>query len=243
MTNTLLLGAGSDIAVSLAYVLAAQKHNLLLAARNLEHLKEIAADLRIRHQVETHCLAFDALDYQSHAQFYCDLPLKPDVAICAFGYLGDQEIAMRDFKEAQKILASNFIGAVSILNVVAADFAQRQSGTIVGISSVAGDRGRQSNYLYGSAKAGFSAYLSGLRNRMFSSNVHVLTVKPGFVRTKMTANLQLPPVVTASPEQVAKNIYKALRRKHNILYSLWMWKYIMLIINSIPEFIFKKLRL
>jgi short-subunit dehydrogenase len=108
---------------------------------------------------------------------------------------------------------------------------------------VAGDRGRQSNYIYGSAKAAFTTYLSGLRNRLAKSNVHVLTVKPGFVRTKMTANLPLPGPVTAKPEQVATDVFRAFQKGGNELYTLWMWRYLMFIIRNIPEPIFKRLSL
>ena len=126
---------------------------------------------------------------------------------------------------------------------MANDFEQRRSGTIVGISSVAGDRGRASNYIYGSAKAGLSAYLSGLRNRLAKSNVHVLTVKPGFVRTKMTADLPLPGPVTAKPERVANDIFSAAHRQSNEIYTLSIWRPLMFVIRNIPETIFKRLNL
>jgi decaprenylphospho-beta-D-erythro-pentofuranosid-2-ulose 2-reductase len=152
-------------------------------------------------------------------------------------------LARTDFEEVQKTIQVNFTGAVSILNIVANDFEQRGKGSIIGISSVAGDRGRQSNYIYGSAKAGFTAYLSGLRNRLAKSGVHVMTVKPGFCRTKMTENLQLPAALTAEPDQVAHSVFQGLDQKHNVVYTLWMWRWIMLIIRMIPEFIFKKLNM
>ena len=129
------------------------------------------------------------------------------------------------------------------METIAADFEQRNEGTICGISSVAGERGRKSNYLYGSAKAGFSEYLSGLRNRLAKSNVHVVTVKPGFIDTKMTEGMPLPAPLTAQPEQVAKDIFKACMKKKNVIYTLWMWRWIMAIIRNIPEPIFKKLDL
>jgi short-subunit dehydrogenase len=127
--------------------------------------------------------------------------------------------------------------------VVANAYEAMKAGMIVGISSVAGERGRQSNYIYGSAKAGFTAYLSGLRNRLFRSGVHVMSVQPGFVNTRMTQHLTLPPLLTAQPEQVADAVFKAVQRKKNVLFVKWPWKYIMLIIKSIPESIFKKLKL
>jgi short-subunit dehydrogenase len=243
MKQALILGATSDIARALAYKFAGEGYNLMLAARNSERLKELVSDIEIRHRVEAAVVEFNALAYDSHPAFYAALPHKPDVAICVFGYLGDQKTAQSDFGEAQKIIEANYTGVVSILNIIANDFEQRRSGVIIGISSVAGDRGRGSNYLYGSAKAGLTAYLSGLRNRLARANVHVITVKPGFVRTKMTANLPLPGPVTAKPEQVAKDIFKAYQAKKDQLYTLWMWRYLMFIIRNIPEPIFKRLNL
>jgi short-subunit dehydrogenase len=141
------------------------------------------------------------------------------------------------------MIHTNYTGAVSILNVVSRYYEQQKEGVIVGISSVAGERGRQSNYIYGSAKAGFTAYLSGLRNRMFREGVHVLSVQPGFVYTRMTENLKLPALLTAKPEDVGAAVYSAVEKKKNIIYVKWFWRWIMLIITSIPEFIFKKLKL
>ena len=163
------------------------------------------------------------------------------MVVCVFGYMGDQLLARTDFDEVRKTIDVNYTGAVSILNVVADDFESRGQGAIIGISSVAGDRGRQSNYMYGSAKAGFTAYLSGLRNRLEKAGVHVMTVKPGFCRTKMTESLELPAALTAEPEQVASAIFNGLKDKRNVIYTRWMWRWIMLVIKCIPEFIFKKL--
>jgi len=136
---------------------------------------------------------------------------------------------------------TNYTGVVSLFNIIANDFEKRKSGFIVGISSVAGDRGRKSNYIYGSAKAAFTAYLSGLRNRLYDAQVHVLTVKPGFVSTKMTEGMDLPEKLTAQPEEVAEDIYKAQQKGKNVLYTKWIWRWMMLIIRSIPEFQFKKM--
>jgi short-subunit dehydrogenase len=156
---------------------------------------------------------FDALDFAGHKTFYQQVGISPDITVCVFGYLGEQEKAVADWKESEKIIQTNYTGAVSILNIIAEDYASKKQGVIVGISSVAGERGRQSNYLYGSAKAGFTAYLSGLRNRLYKYNVHVVTVLPGFVNTKMTAELNLPPLLTANPQQVADAVEKAVRKK------------------------------
>src|SRR5205814_4384390 len=131
------------------------------------------------------------------------LQVKPDVTICVFGYLGDAMKARTDWSEAHRIIQSNYTGAVSILDRIANLYALQKKGTIVGISSVAGERGRQSNYHYGSAKAGFTAYLQGLRNRLFHQQVQVVSVQPGFVYTKMTEGLPLPKPLTAHHEEVA----------------------------------------
>lgn len=243
MPTVLILGAGSDMAVAIAREFAGNKYDIQLAARNVASIAPLEQDLRIRYQVQTSSYTFDATDFNSHPAFYNSLPVKPDITIAVFGYLGSQEKGQSDWTEAARILHTNYTGAVSILNVVAEDYAARGTGAIVGISSVAGERGRQSNYLYGSAKAGFTAYLSGLRNRLFHKGVHVLSVQPGFVYTRMTENLKLPPMLTAQPQDVAKDIYKAAKAKKNTIYTKWFWRYIMLIIKSIPEFMFKKLKL
>jgi short-subunit dehydrogenase len=241
MKNILILGATSDMAQAIAKKYAAEGWSLTLAALEPELLGPIAGDLRVRTNTPVEALEFDATDFASHRTFYEALAVKPDAAICVFGYMGDQLEARTDFDEVRRTIDINFTGAVSILNVVADDFEKRGHGAIAGISSVAGDRGRQSNYIYGCAKAGFTAYLSGLRSRLAKSGVHVMTVKPGFCRTKMTEQLDLPAALTASPEQVADAVFKGLDKKRNVVYTLWMWRWIMLIIRHIPEFIFKKM--
>nr|WP_295870774.1 SDR family oxidoreductase [uncultured Chitinophaga sp.] len=243
MPIVLLLGAGSEMAVAIARRFAAAQYNIQLAGRQAAALQPLQQDLQIRYGITATVHSFDATAYDTHTAFYAALPEQPDVTVCAFGYLGDQEQAQQDWTETARILEANFTGAVSILNVVANAYEARKAGTIVGISSVAGERGRQSNYIYGSAKAGFTAYLSGLRNRLFRSGVHVMSVLPGFVNTAMTQHLTLPPLLTAQPERVANAVFKAVQRKKNVLYVKWPWKYIMLIIKLIPEFIFKKLKL
>jgi hypothetical protein len=241
--NVLILGATSDVAVALAAKYASEGYSVTLAGRDRPRLDVMAADLNIRYKVPVFAVAFDALDFKNHEQFYNSLPVYPDVAICVFGLLGDQSKAETDWSECSMIIDSNYTGAVSVLNVIANHFAQRKSGVIVGISSVAGDRGRQSNFIYGSAKAGFTAYLSGLRNRLFKFNVHVLTVKPGFMKTRMIEGMKTPAPLTAAPAVVAKKIFSAAASKKNEIYVLPIWWLIMLVIRSIPEGIFKKLKL
>ena len=138
---------------------------------------------------------------------------------------------------------TNYTGVVSLFNIIANDFEDRRSGFMVGISSVAGDRGRKNNYIYGSAKAALTAYLSGLRNRLYDAQVHVMTVKPGFVATKMTEGMDLPEKLTAQPEEVAEDIYKAQQKNKNVLYTKWMWRWVMMMIKMIPEWKFKGMSL
>lgn len=231
------------MAVAIARKFASKGYDVQLAARNEGRLDAMKSDLSVRFKVSGTTHAFDALDFNSHEAFVQQLPSLPDVTVCVFGYLGEHEKAIENWDESTRIISSNYTGAVSILNILSRLYSIRRAGTIVGISSVAGDRGRQSNYLYGSAKAGFTTYLSGLRNRLFHQGVHVVTVKPGFVYTKMTENLKLPPMLTATPEQVADAVYAGVAGKKNVVYVKWFWRWIMLIICSIPEFLFKKLKL
>ncbi|HVX24718.1 MAG TPA: SDR family oxidoreductase [Parafilimonas sp.] len=243
MSSVLLLGASSDMATAIARKFAQDKFDIILAGRNVQQLSEFKTDLEIRYNIKSAVVFFDATDFASHESFYKNLPFHPDITICIFGYLGDQQKAAADWKETENIIQANFTGAVSILNIVAEDYKLRKSGIIAGISSVAGERGRQSNYIYGSAKAGFTAYLSGLRNSLHQYGVHVITILPGFVYTKMTADLKLPPLLTATPEQVALQVSSAVKKRKNVVYVKWMWRWIMLIIKTIPEGVFKKLKL
>src|SRR3989338_2755484 len=188
----LILGASSDIARPTAQRFAEAGYHLYLTGRNMEELKKDADYLKITFGIEAKAMFFDILDFKSHETFYNSLSPKPSIVLCAVGYLGSGKLASSDFNEAKKILDTNYTGCMSILDIVANDFENKKEGSIIGISSIAGDRGRESIFHYGSSKAAFSSYLSGLRNRLSKAGVHVLTVKPGFVRTKMTKELKLP---------------------------------------------------
>lgn len=241
MGYLLIIGAKSDIAKAVAIKYAQEGYNLYLAARKSSQLETFARDIQIRTQRDVVCIEFDILDFAAHQDFYDALKHKPLGVISAVGYLGKQDTAQNDFKEAKKIIDTNYTGNANLLSIVANDFEKRKSGFIIGISSVAGDRGRKRNYIYGSAKAALTVFLSGLRNRVHGAGVHVLTVKPGFVATKMTKGMVLPKMLTAQPEAVAEDIYMAQRQNKNILYSKWIWRWVMLIIKMIPECTFKKM--
>lgn len=243
MDYVLILGATSDIGKAVAHEYAKNGYSLYLAGRDKERISIHAGDLDIRYGVNAKPVEFDALNFDSHAEFYSALDPKPIGVVCVFGYLGDHKKSESDFAEAKRIIDTNYTGCVSILNIIANDFEGRKNGFITGVSSVAGDRGRQSNYMYGSSKAAFSAYLSGLRCRLYKSGINVLTVKPGFVRTKMTEHLELPKNLTASPELVARDIFKAQQKKKDVLYTKCIWKLVMFIIVHIPERVFKRLKI
>lgn len=249
--NAFLLGSTSDIAIAFAKRLAKEKYNLILAGRNKSELETIAKDLQIRYEINTEIIEVDLknIEPKSLSLFLKNLTKPFEVFANFIGYLGDQKTAEKNFVEIEKILHINYIKIVLLTEAIVNQMLDWQKNQkiqnpiLIGVSSVAGDRGRQSNYFYGSAKAGYTAYLSGLRNRLFSEGFHVLTVKPGFVNTKMTKGMNLPKLLTAEPEEVANDIYKAIQKRKNIIYTKWFWKYIMLIIKMIPESIFVKLKL
>jgi decaprenylphospho-beta-D-erythro-pentofuranosid-2-ulose 2-reductase len=241
----LILGATSAIARQVAATFARHGHSLFLASRDAAEVERLAQDLHLRFGVEIAGGRFDAEDYQSHTGFLRQVLERMGTlhgVVVAFGYLGEQERAARDFDECQRIIARNYTGAVSILNHCASYLEQRRAGFIIGISSVAGDLGRQSNYVYGSAKAGFSIYLQGLRNRLFPAGVRVLTIKPGFVDTPMTFGLPRLFLV-ASPEAVAEGIVRSLGRSSEVVYLPWFWRWVMLALKLIPDKIRKRLKL
>lgn len=241
MSYVLIIGAKSDIAKEVARVYAKNGYDLYLAARQSDSLNDLANDIKIRSNVDVKLKEFDITDFKSHSNFYTNLESKPLGVIVVAGYMAEQKECENDFEKTLNTINVNYTGAVSILNVIANDMEKNKNGFIIGVSSVAGDRGRKANYIYGSSKAAFSAYLSGLRNRLFESKVQVLTVKPGFVATKMTVGLDLPTKLTAQPEGVALDIFNAQQKSKDVLYTKGIWRLIMLIIKHIPEFIFKKL--
>lgn len=242
--SCIILGSNSDIGQAIAHKFASNGYAIILASRNIdEYQKRLQQDISIRYNVPVSLVEFDGNNFSEHEQFWHSLPVMPNVVISVFGYLGDQEKAVADFNEAYKIISSNYIGHVSLINKYVQQVKGIQTSAIIGISSVAGERGRQSNYIYGSSKAAFTCYLSGLRNDLTKHNIHVMTVIPGFVKTKMLGDMKTPDFLTASPENVANRIYNAFVNKKDVIYIYPIWRYIMLVIKLIPEFIFKKMSL
>lgn len=246
MSDTVLIvGATSAIARALSRQLASAGHNLYLAARDEDELARISEDLKARYRVRVSFSTFDIADTPSH------LPLLHAVkhtmgdmegVVVASGLLGDGMRARDNRDLAAEVFAVNYTGPALLLGHCAQEFETSGGGFIIGITSVAGDRGRQSNYIYGSAKGGLALFLQGLRNRLSRKNIQVLTVKPGFVDTAMTYGLP-GMFLIASPDDVAKDVMKAIKRKRDVIYTPAFWRFIMLVIKHIPERIFKHLSL
>ena len=240
--HILILGANSDIAFETAKLFAEHDQaTFSLASKDLATLKTKAQDLTIRYDVKTHAYPFDIMRFDTHDTFYHQLPTKPDLVLIAVGMLGNEQESFTHFDKALEVIQTNYTGIISILNIISHDFRQRQQGTIAVISSIAGLRGRSKNSLYGSAKSGITTYLSGLRQRLSKHNVTVLTILPGFIQTKMTAQITIAKPLLATKQQSAKDIYKAIKKKRNIVYTPWFWRWIMIIVHYIPETLFKKM--
>lgn len=237
----LIIGAKSDIAVAVAHKFASEGYNLQLAARNSSELDAMVCDLKIRYETNVSIYELDILKYAAFSDFINSLDCLPDIALCAVGILGNQTDDEKSFLNSSLVMRTNYEGPSILLGEIANRFELRGYGSIIGISSVAGDRGRASNYIYGSAKSGFTAFLSGLRNRINRSGVNVLTVSPGFVSTSMTKNLDLPNLLTAQPSEVASKIFNS--KKKNSVMRPFPWNLIMLIIRLIPEQLFIRIKL
>ena len=242
--KALILGATSAISQAFARKLVSEGWGLTLVGRNSEQLEIIQSDLNARTDAECELRQLDFCELERHESFFEQLFIADNqyelVFIC-YGIMCEQEVTATDFELAKGEIESNYLSVVSLLTHLTKHFENSGKGTIAVVSSVAGDRGRQTNYVYGSAKAGLSCYLSGLRARMASKGVHVATIKPGFVDTPMTADMKKG-LLFSTPEKVAGAIDKALKRKRNVVYVPWFWFWIMLIIKHIPEVIFKRLR-
>jgi short-subunit dehydrogenase len=241
----LVLGATSGIAEATCRIWASQGASLFLVARNSDKLAAVASDLRTRGASFVDTAVTDLDDTAQHPALLAHAVNSLqglDVAYLAHGILGDQSAAEQDFNTTAHILHTNFMAPVSLLTWLANFFVQRRSGVIAVLSSVAGDRGRKSNYVYGSSKAGLSAFLAGLRNRVDREGVTVLTIKPGPTKTAMTAGMKGSEKF-ADVDAVAKSIVAAVDKKVDNLYVPFQWQPIMFVIRHIPERVFKKLNL
>lgn len=244
-SRILIVGATSAIAVETARVYAARGARLFLAARHPDRLAAVAADLRVRGAAAVETAVLDATD---HAR--CEEVVEAawaafgglDVALVAHGVLPDQARAEASASEALRAIDVNFGSVVALLTPLANRFEAARAGCIAVISSVAGDRGRQSNYVYGAAKGGLDRFLQGLRNRLHRAGVAVITIKPGFVDTPMSADLPKN-ALFASARRVGRAVHRAIEARRAVVYVPWFWRPIMLVVTSLPEAVFKRLRL
>lgn len=246
MKNWIIVGACSAIAEATARIWAARGGKLYLLARQQDKLDMLAQDLTVRGAQQVETRVFDACDFETHPALFADAVAKLgsiDGIFVAHGTLPDQKACEADFSLARREFDTNGMSVISLVTEAANFFESQGTGTIAVITSVAGDRGRQSNYLYGSAKAAVSTFLAGVRNRLAEKGVHVITIKPGFVDTPMTDGMDKSGPLWAQPEDVAMCIVRAIEKERNVVYVPWFWQIIMLVIRHIPEFIFKKLSL
>jgi decaprenylphospho-beta-D-erythro-pentofuranosid-2-ulose 2-reductase len=242
----LIVGAASAIAEATARIFAARGDALYLVGRKANVLESIASDLKVRGASQVGSETMDANDLAAHESMLrrAEQAIGAlDTVVIAHGTLSNQAACESSAELTVHELTTNAISTVALLTRIAELFETRRSGAIAVISSVAGDRGRQSNYVYGSAKALVTAFLSGLRQRLWKSGVAVITIKPGFVDTPMTAAFPKGGPLWAKPQQVAAGIVRAIDRSATVVYLPWFWWPIMLIIRSIPEKIFRRLKL
>lgn len=246
MKKILIIGATSAIATACARLWAAQGASFFLVARNRERLEQTVEDLRVRGagEVHLHCLDLNRFDQHRGMLEQCLERLGDiDQVLVAHGTLPDQQACEGDVQLALHEFSSNGLSVIALLTLLANQLERQGHGSLAVISSVAGDRGRPSNYLYGSAKAAVTAFCEGLRGRLFKVGVQVVIIKPGFVDTPMTQGLALPELLLAQPEQVARDILKATERRKPELYTPWFWWGIMQVIRHIPARIFQRLAL
>ena len=246
MRRILIIGATSAIAGAVARRYAVRSDALYLVARNAQRLQAIAADLTVRGATRVATATLDVSDFAAHAAIVDAAERELgglDTVLIAHGTLSDQRACESSVEDLRREFDVNAVAAMSLLTLLANRFEQRKSGTLAVISSVAGDRGRQSNYVYGAAKAALSAFLGGLRQRLAKSNVDVLTIKPGFVDTPMTAAIANKGALWAKPDRVAAGIVRAIDRRRSVVYLPGFWRGVMLVIRTIPEPLFKRLKL
>lgn len=243
--RVLVLGATSRLAKGVCGELAARRYHLILAGRDTEELKRISADLEVRKASSSTVLFFDAEDDPGRETFVNNVIRNTPAGllgiVACVGWMGHPEEGKWVVDAADRVIKVNYSGVVPVIGALS-NHLRNESSFIVGVSSVAGDRGRKTNYPYGAAKGGLSIWLQGLRNDLYDRNIRVLTIKPGFLDTRMTFGA-VPPILAADPIRAGRRIVQALDRRADIVYIPWFWKWIMLLIKAIPEPIFKRMSL
>ena len=234
--SLLILGAKSDIGIASSIAFAKNGFNLQLVGRNIHELEEKYKRIASEHKVSISFHELDVLETDKFDEFFRSLGYLPQVVLCLVGIYSKD---IDNYKNIQKVIRVNFESPAILLSLFAMKFKERRSGSIIGVSSWAGDRVRGSNSLYGSSKAGFTGFLSGIRNKFFTSNIHVMTVNLGYVKTKMTENMDSSNFLTTSPDYTAKKIYRGYKNKSDIIYIKPIWRFISLLLRLLPESFFK----
>ncbi len=245
MRKILIVGATSAIAEATARLFAAEGDQLFLVARDVERLQSVADDLMVRGAGRVATATLDVCRYDRHGAVIDEAAAALgglDTVLIAHGTLPDQKACEVAFELTREALEVNAVSVISLLTQVANRFEKHQAGTIVVISSVAGDRGRQSNYVYGAAKGCLNVFLQGIAHRLSRSGIRVLTVKPGFVDTPMTTGIEKN-ALWATPEQVARDIHRAIGGRRQVLYTPWFWRWIMRVVCNLPTRLFHRTRL
>jgi len=236
--TALILGANSDVAKQSILQYLGKGFSIIAASRNTRSLEDFITTNNLNNSKIT-VLYFDAADFDSHQKFYNELPIKPHITVYAAGFLVDNEKALRDFKGTQQMMITNYMGAVSILNIIAMDESNKNLERIIGLSSLSGVRGRKSNFVYGSTKAAFTTYLAGLRQELASKDIKVNALVIGYIRTKINEGLQLNESLIMEPDYVAKHIVNA--GNSFTIVPNFKWKLIYLILKILPENLVAKL--
>jgi len=242
--SVLVLGGGSDIALATVRVLMDERtQRFVLGVRDPKTFGQVAGSLRAGHSARVDVVAFDALKFEAHQTFVDDIFGRHgdfDLVLLAFGVLGEQAVSERDGAKARAIVETNFTGAVSVIVPLAQRLRAQGHGTLVVLSSVAAQRARKSNFVYGASKAGLDAFAHGLGDSLAGSGVHVMVVRPGFVHTKMTVNMKAPPFAT-TPDVVAKAIVAGVRRNAHTIWVPGVLRAVMTVLRHVPRGVFRRL--
>jgi len=245
MKKIMIIGAASAIAKETAILFAREGASLYLVDINQGRLEAVQNDILARYQTKIKWDILNVLDFDRHEPVFkraVEAFNGLDAVLIAHGTLADQIDTQKSVEKIVREFNINCVSVITMASLAANYFEQKKEGLIAVISSVAGDRGRMSNYIYGSAKGGVTTFLQGLRNRLAHSGVNVLTIKPGMVDTPMTAHLPKNPLF-AKPQDIGKIIYKAMKNKKDIVYAPAYWRFIMWVVVHLPEFVFKKLKM
>ena len=243
MKYVLIIGAKNELGIELANLYARNNYNLYLAGRSIKDIQDKSREIEKKYKVKSVLCELDVTDYNSHQKIYDTLIIKPIGVIYLAGYYPNIPLSTSKWSETVRTIEINYLGCMSLLNIISNQFINDRRGFIISVTSVSGLRGRAKNYIYGSAKAGLITYMSGLRNKMNKYNVNVLTVIPGFITSNKDKKANYPRVLVTTPEKLALRVFNAQQSNKDVIYSSTLWQLIMFVIKLIPEALFKRLKI